>query len=94
MHFNNGYVAEKKVAFSQENILRCSPRKWWHQVTRRSERGGVTDCMMIGRYSQVKMTREWVGSADVTVETDWFDRYNTEENSEMDACFNAFDKDG
>jgi hypothetical protein len=27
-------------------------------------------------------------------ETDWFDRYSTKGNFDMDACFNAFDKDG
>jgi hypothetical protein len=31
---------------------------------------------------------------DVTTEEDWFDQYNTEKNFDMDACFNAFDKDG
>ncbi|XP_069687777.1 nicotinamidase [Periplaneta americana] len=36
-----------------------------------------------------------VGSNDVTTnDSDWFDRYNSEEDFDMDACFNAFDKDG
>jgi hypothetical protein len=34
------------------------------------------------------------GSCDVTVGEAWFDQYNTEGNFDMDACFNAFDKDG
>jgi hypothetical protein len=35
-----------------------------------------------------------IASCDVTVGADWFDQYNTEKNFDMDACFNAFDKDG
>ncbi|PNF27305.1 Nicotinamidase [Cryptotermes secundus] len=31
---------------------------------------------------------------DVSADIDWFDRYNTKGNFDMDACFNAFDKDG
>jgi len=40
------------------------------------------------------MEEENSGSCDVTAEEDWFDQYNTEKNFDMDACFNAFDKDG
>jgi hypothetical protein len=32
-------------------------------------------------------------SCDVNAD-EWFDRYNTKGNFDMDACFNAFDKDG
>jgi hypothetical protein len=35
-----------------------------------------------------------VASCDVTAGADWFDQYNTERSFVMDACFNAFDKDG
>jgi hypothetical protein len=34
------------------------------------------------------------GRYDVSVDRDWFDRYDTKENFDMDACFSAFDKDG
>lgn len=47
-----------------------------------------------GRYPQAKMENERYDSGDVTAETYWFDRYNTEETFDMDACFRAFDKDG
>lgn len=40
------------------------------------------------------MANDSDGSYDVSADTDWFDRYNTKGNSDMDACFNAFDKDG
>lgn len=35
-----------------------------------------------------------VAMYDVSADTEWFDRYNTKGNFDMDACFNAFDKDG
>lgn len=41
-----------------------------------------------------KMEEENSDSCDVTAVEDWFDQYNTEKNCDMDACFNAFDKDG
>jgi len=40
------------------------------------------------------MVEEDGGSCDVMGGKDWFDQYNTEKNFDMDACFNAFDKDG
>lgn len=40
------------------------------------------------------MEEENRGSCDVTAVEDWFDQYNTKKNCDMDACFNAFDKDG
>jgi hypothetical protein len=46
------------------------------------------------RYSQENMANGSVAPNDVSSDTDWFDRYNTKRNFVMDACFNAFDKDG
>lgn len=53
------------------------------------------DCLSWNtRYSQQKMANGVGVSYDVSADIDWFDRYNTKGNFDMDACFNAFDKDG
>ena len=49
---------------------------------------------MCGRVTQPKMVEGNGRTCDVTAGEAWFDQYNTAKTFDMDACFNAFDKDG